>query len=191
MSDCHNVVEKSANSNVGARAAFQIALNHASGFSGNEDIAAAVDWFERSANSGFRIAQIFLPSLKAIVPPGYKSHAELNQLYHEACLQAIKEMFMLIIVQTVDNDDATETQDISLSTKDLATRADLNSKDICGNTPLMLACKFGRVKQVRWLLEHKADTSLVDDRGCSALHWLFMFSNKGLELLLELSSSLW
>ena len=57
---------------------------------------------------------------------------------------------------------------IGLISKEL-TRDDLNKKDQGGNTPLHFAAAYGRLEIVKFLLENKADSSLKNNEGKTAL----------------------
>lgn len=47
--------------------------------------------------------------------------------------------------------------------------ADLNARDLLGETPLMLACAAGNVPLARWLIDAGASTDAVSDEGLRAI----------------------
>ncbi|KAF6791058.1 hypothetical protein CSOJ01_14416 [Colletotrichum sojae] len=52
-----------------------------------------------------------------------------------------------------------------------------------GETPLMVACRLGRVSIAKTLLESGSDSSLVDSVGITPLHWLSRFSTDSLHTI--------
>ncbi|KAI4909005.1 hypothetical protein J4E85_011657 [Alternaria conjuncta] len=51
-------------------------------------------------------------------------------------------------------------------------RTPIDIRTSCGRTLLHMACKFGNLRCVEFLLERGADASIYDGRGRTALHWL-------------------
>jgi ankyrin repeat protein len=54
----------------------------------------------------------------------------------------------------------------------------MNRKNTNGSTALILACLFGKIKVVRYLLEQGAVVSLRDKDGCSALDTVLRSAKK-------------
>lgn len=67
------------------------------------------------------------------------------------------------------------------------------TKEFTGYTPLMLAVAGGgqNIECVRILIQHKADTSIVDSNGNTLLHIAAMYqNNEALDFLLKTSQTL-
>lgn len=61
----------------------------------------------------------------------------------------------------------------------------LDAQNTNGDTPLLLACRFGQFKSATALLEQGADASVVNNIGENALHYIWCFFGHQCEQLLD------
>ncbi|KAI9692660.1 MAG: hypothetical protein M1820_009494 [Bogoriella megaspora] len=176
LSDCQNLADEPGDSIVSARAAFQLALAHASGLAGSKDLVEAIYWFERSSAKGFRLAELYLPSLRAAQGEEQISHEESNRRFLRCNQQALREKFSTSVSQALADASAKGHREI-LSIDTLENYASKpGNKSL--NSEFLMASKLGKPEIVNWFLDHSSliGLSSTDNEGCTALHWLFMFA---------------
>ena len=84
--------------------------------------------------------------------------------FYSSCKEVDLYSIRALIANALIEDDLIKV----LISKEL-TRDDLNKKDQGGNTPLHFASAYGRLEIVKFLLENKADPSLKNNEGKTAL----------------------
>lgn len=175
LSDCQKLAEEPGDSIVSARAAFQLALAHATGFVGSKDLIKAIHWFECSSAKGFHLAELYLPSLRALQSGEELSHEAFKERYFICNQQALKDKFTAAFFEGLE--DIYDRISLDPFSVDVLTNTIPGARNEDINTKLLLASKFGRVDTVEWILNHNStiDLNWTDKDGCTALHWLFMF----------------
>ena len=175
VSDCQKLAEEPGDSIVSARAAFQLAFAYATGFTGSKDLVEAIHWFERSSAKGFGLAELYLPSLRALQSEEKISHEAFNQRYLRCNQQALKTKFTATFLDGLEDDFSFTDGDPLLI--EVLTKTISEDRHALVNTRLLLASKLGKTETVEWLLDGNGtvDLNLTDKEGCTALHWLFMF----------------
>ncbi|KAF2202010.1 ankyrin [Delitschia confertaspora ATCC 74209] len=114
-----------------------------------------------------------------------EAHNLVKERFLEANRRALKEKFATLFLEALQGSEtASDPGSFYKSGFDLSTlsdKSDLDQQDENGNTNLIMACKFGRTTTVKWLTDHGVNKSSVDNVGCAALHWLFMFPEEDID----------
>ena len=133
--------------------------------------AMSSDWEENRQDLNDQIIQALLKRGANVNASDYAGETALSAAVWQGCLDLATDLLNrgATVVNPAALDGAVSRGSVPLARLLIAHGADVNERNVLGDTPLMDACRFGKTAVARLLLNHGADTFLHRCNGKTAL----------------------